>query len=83
MTKTHADALTVAVGKTIAAAPVTLRELARRAGVSHALLHRIVHGMVRCTPRVADAVVKALEGIAAVAQSGARTVKLARTRGTR
>jgi len=83
MTTTHSDPLTLAVAKAIAGAPVTLRELARRAGISAAFLHRIAHRTAGCTPRVADAVAKALEGIAQDADAEARRVRRAQTRGTR
>lgn len=81
MTTTRTDALTLAVAKAIAGAPVTLRALARRAGVSSAFLHRLAHRTARCTPRVAAAVAKALEGIAEEAGTEARRVRRAHTRG--
>ncbi len=79
---TKDDRVTAAVARAVVAAPVTLRELARRAGISHALLHRIAHRRVRATERVAAAVVKALEAIAAEASAAARDVSRS-TRGTR
>lgn len=81
MTTTHTDPLTLAVAKAIAGAPVTLRALARRAGISSTFLHRIAHRTAPCTPRVAAAVAKALEGIAEDAGTEARRVRKAHTRG--
>jgi hypothetical protein len=53
------------VRRALSDAPVSLREIARRAGVSHVQLARIVTGARPATPTVAAAVARALEGIGA------------------
>lgn len=77
MTKTHDDPYTVTIAKAMATAPVPVREIARRAGISHAYLHRMAQGEVRCTERVGAAVAKALAAIAAEAATAARMAKRA------
>lgn len=72
MTKLHDDPYTVAVAKAMAAAPVPVREIARRAGVSNAYLARMALGERRCTARVGAGVAKALESIAAEAATAVR-----------
>ena len=83
MTKTPAELLTLAVAKAMAAAPVPVRDIARRAGVSHAFLHRIAQGQVRCSERVGARVAKALEAIAAEAEAAARILRRSHERGAR
>jgi len=69
------NAATRVVRDAIAAAPVTMRELSRRCGVSHAQLARIVAGERNATTAVAKAVEDALDAIGADAASAARRVR--------
>jgi transcriptional regulator with XRE-family HTH domain len=57
------DAVTRAVCLALNAAPVSLREVGRRAGISHAQLARIVAAERKATLRVARAVADALDAI--------------------
>ena len=80
------NAVTAAVRRTLANAPVSLRELGRRSGISHAQLARIVAGQRNATPVVARAVADALDTIAAEALKAAALVRRSLTthhRGTR
>ena len=69
------NAVTRAVRESLAQAPVSLREIARRAGISHVLLARIVAGERNATAVVADAVTTALEAIAAESAKAAARVR--------
>jgi transcriptional regulator with XRE-family HTH domain len=69
------NATTRVVRDAITSAPVTIRELSRRCGVSHAQLARIVAGERSATPFVALAVARGLEAIASEAASGARRIQ--------
>ena len=69
------NAVTRAVRQSLAQAPVSLREVARRAGISHVHLARIVSGERNATPAVARAVVKALDAIAAESAKAAARVR--------
>lgn len=69
------NALTRAVQHSLANAPVSLRELARRTGVSHVQLARIVAGERNATETVAVAVADALNAIAAEAVTEAKHVR--------
>lgn len=71
------------VAEAIRAAPVTVRELARRAGISHAQLARIVLGERNATPTVAEAVARALDGIGQAAARAAARVRRAVSKGER
>lgn len=53
--------LPVVLRRAIRQAPCSIRELARRAGVSHAMLAAVAAGSERATPRVATKVAGALE----------------------
>ncbi len=67
------DRLTQAVAQGIKAARLSLRLLARHAGVSHVQLFRIMRGERRATPAVAKKVAKALESYGkSLAQAAAR-----------
>ena len=57
------NVITRAVRHALANAPVSLREIGRRARVSHAQLARIVAGERNATPAVARAVAEALDEI--------------------
>ena len=57
------NAVTRAVCRALTSAPVSLRELGRRTGVSHVLLARIVAGDRNATPTVARLVADALDTI--------------------
>lgn len=63
--------------RAIRRAPCTIRALARRAGVSHAMLAAIVRGHERATPRVALKVATALEEWAARCAGEAAAVRAA------
>ncbi len=69
------NALTRAVQKSLEEAPVSLRDLGRRAGISHVQLARIIAGERNATPAVAEAVADALDRIAAEAKTGAARVR--------
>jgi transcriptional regulator with XRE-family HTH domain len=69
------NALTQAVRHALANAPVSLREVGRRAGVSHAQLARIVGGERNATPAVARAVADALDEIGAECVAGVVRVR--------
>lgn len=71
----HMNALTRAVRNALANAPVSLREVGRRAGVSHAQLARIVGSERNATPAVARAVANALDEIGAECVTGAARVR--------
>jgi predicted transcriptional regulator len=69
------NVVTRAVRHALAGAPVSLREIGRRAGVSHAQLARIVAGERNATPAVARAVADALDAIGAECVTGAAQVR--------
>lgn len=69
------DSVTNAVRLALAAAPVSLREIARRAGISHAQLARIVAGERRATRGVAQATADALDAIGLECSGGAARVR--------
>lgn len=69
------NAVTRAVCHALTDAPVSLREIGRRAGVSHAQLARIVAGQRNATPAVARAVADALDAIGAECARGADRVR--------
>lgn len=69
------NAVTRAVRQSLAQAPVSLREVARRAGISHVQLSRIVSGERNATPAVARAVVKAFDAIATESSNAAARVR--------
>jgi transcriptional regulator with XRE-family HTH domain len=69
------NAVTRAVQRSLAKAPVSLRELARRTGISHVQLARIVTGERNATPAVAQAVADGLDAIATEASAGAARVR--------
>ena len=69
------NALTRAVQHALVNAPVSLRELARRTGVSHVQLARIVSGERNATESVAATVADALDAIADEATGQSRRVR--------
>lgn len=69
------NVVTRAVRDALAGAPVSLREIGRRAGVSHAQLARIVAGERNATPAVARAVADALDEIGVECVTGAAQVR--------
>jgi len=68
------------VRRAIRRAPCTIRALARRAGVSHAMLAAIVTGRERATHRVALKVARALETWAARCAGEATAIRAAVSR---
>ena len=72
------DQQTRAVGRAIRAAPSSVRELARAAGVSHVLLLRLERGTCRATPTVAGKIAQALEGWGTACLEAASDVREAR-----
>jgi len=73
--------LTRTLAAAIAAAPCTLRALARTAGLSPALLSLIVSGKRHATPEVAEKIARALEAWSRDCDRLARKVRrAARTR---
>lgn len=69
------NALTRAVQHGLANAPVSLREIARRSGISHVQLARIVSGERNATQAVGRAIANALETIAAESAKEAKRVR--------
>ena len=69
------NALTRAVQQSLTNAPVSLRELARRTGISHVQLARIVSGERNATEAVARAVATALDLIAVESAKQAKRVR--------
>lgn len=69
------NALTRTVQHALANAPVSFRELARRTGISHVQLARIVSGERNATEAVAQAVADALDAIADEAVTEAKRVR--------
>ncbi len=69
------NALTRTVQQALASAPVSLRELARRTGISHVQLARIVSGERNATEAVAEAVADALDAIATAAAKESKRVQ--------
>jgi transcriptional regulator with XRE-family HTH domain len=67
--------VTRAVCVALTGAPVSLREVGRRAGISHAQLARIVAGERNATRRVARAVTDALDAIGAESVACAARVR--------
>jgi plasmid maintenance system antidote protein VapI len=74
------DALTDAVARAIEHAPVTIRELAREAGVPDSTLVRIVSGERRATAAVAEEVARALERWSNGCERDARRIREAQRR---
>ena len=68
-------ALTRTVARVLTQAPVPLRELSRRAGVSQAQLSRIIAGQRNATPDVARAVADALAAVGRTAERGAAQIR--------
>lgn len=58
------DRFSQAVREAMEAVPVSRRELARRAGLSHTTLNDIANGRQRATPSVVESLVEALTNIA-------------------
>jgi transcriptional regulator with XRE-family HTH domain len=69
------NAITRAVQQALANAPVSLRELARRTGISHVQLARVVAGERNATEAVATAVAGALDAIATEAAKESKRVR--------
>jgi len=69
--------LVKAVQAALRACPVTLRELARRAGVSPSLMAYLKRGKRAPTPAVTTRLASALEGLAREAAAGAKTIRRA------
>jgi transcriptional regulator with XRE-family HTH domain len=69
------NAVTRTVRDALAAAPVSLREIGRRAGVSHAQLARIVAGQRPATAAVAQAVAATLATVGAECDKAAARVR--------
>jgi transcriptional regulator with XRE-family HTH domain len=69
------NVLTRTVQQALANAPVSLRELARRTGISHVQLARVVSGERNATQAVAAAIAEALEGIATEAATESKRVR--------
>jgi transcriptional regulator with XRE-family HTH domain len=69
------NTVTRSVQQALANAPVSLRELARRTGISHVQLARVASGERTATKPVALAVVEALEAIAAQATKESTRVR--------
>jgi transcriptional regulator with XRE-family HTH domain len=69
------DSLTRALKGVLASAPVSLREIGRRAGISHAQLARIVAGERVATPAVAEAVARALTEVGKECAAGSGRVR--------
>jgi transcriptional regulator with XRE-family HTH domain len=69
------NAITRSVQQSLANAPVSLRELARRTGTSHVQLARIVSGERNATEAVARAVADALDAIATESAKEATRVR--------
>lgn len=74
------NAITRTVQQALANAPVSLRELARRTGISHVQLARVVSGERNATAAVAEAVADALEAIAGEATKEAKCVRRSLTK---
>ncbi len=64
-----------AIRKALDGAPVSRREVARRAGVSHSTLNRIVSGEQKATDALADAIADALRSIGRESCKGARRIE--------
>ncbi len=77
------DHLTKVVAHGIRAARVSLRSLARRAGVSHVQLFRIMRGERRATPTVARKVAQALDADSRTLARAATRIRQAERRGNR
>ena len=69
--------LVKAVQTAFGACPVTLRELARRAGLSPSLTAYVRRGKRAPTPAVAARLAKALENMAGEASTGAKAIRQA------
>lgn len=69
--------LVKAVQAALRASPVTLRELARRAGLSPSLTAYMKRGKRAATPAVAARLASALEGLAKEAAEGAKAIRRA------
>ena len=77
------DRLTATVARVLKTAPVSVRAIAKRAGVSHVLLSLIVSGARRATVSVALAVAAALEQVGAASDEGAQLIRAAVKAGRR
>lgn len=77
------DRLTATVGRVLKAAPVSVRAIAREAGVSHVLLALVMRGERRATVPVALAVAAALEQVGAASDQGAQLIRAAVKAGRR
>ena len=77
------DRLTQAVANGIKAARLSLRLLARHAGVSHVQLFRIMRGERRATPAIADKVAKALRRYSKSLTKAAARIRQTATRSKR
>lgn len=73
------DPLTKAVRAALAASPLSIRDLARRAGISKSHLARFASGERRVTPEAAEAVLSALEAVGAECAAQAARVRRALT----
>ncbi len=72
------------VAESVQQAPVSSRELARRAGVNHAFLARVVTGERNASPALAKALAAALDAIGSeAARSAARLRRAIAKGGTR
>ena len=69
------NALTRAVQRSLSRAPVSLREIARRTGISHVQLARLVSGERNATDAAARAVADALDAIASESAEEAKRVR--------
>ena len=67
--------VTRTVRRVLSGAPVSLRELGRRAQISHAQLARIVVGQRNATLAVAHAVADALDAISAESATAAARIR--------
>ena len=71
--------LTKAVRKALTEAPVSLREIGRRSGVSTAQIARLAAGERNATPAIATAIAKALDTLSADCAAGAARIHRALT----
>jgi hypothetical protein len=69
------DAVTKATRQALRGMPVSLRFLARSAGISHAHLARIAAGLRPATPAIARDIAIALEGISRRCRNAAQRIR--------
>jgi ribosome-binding protein aMBF1 (putative translation factor) len=69
--------LTRATLRAVERAPCSTRALAKAAGISHGLLHRIQRGDYHVTPDVAERLATALEAWGATCVAAARAIRAA------